>query len=734
MYVKLQKTSKSQRGEIKEVKTKKEKNQEKFEEKSKITIKKEIIIRMASRNNKRGKNKRQERKYKHSGMGGTLLPRRFAAWVLEVSLVAASAIIPYGIGVYTEAIWEKERSRLDPFLAKTQEIVAETLALPKPWETKPQVSPLTNIFWYGAMVTPVVLVGSQIYLLGKTGQTLPKRWLRVRVVTSNGEAPGILRAGIREGVGRWGLPIGGAYLLWRYFVGFPELGILWLLSSLLLIVESKMLLFDSRRRTIHDLIAGTMVVNGNKRFAAGASMEQEKNDGKTEAGKTIIVTPDRAKTPFNPWLWMRQNPAITLLMVVFGSVGAVLLTYVGTQIYIQSKADERQLKQDQNAMYLSLVSQLRATATDPVAERKSVILGLAKLDDPRAVTLLVDLLGEEKNSDVMATLQQGIIGVGPRALPHLQGLNQSLWNELKSTQATDYDHELLWRLGMVNEAIANLLTVHSGNLQDTSLRRTHLGRLMGEKSMFTLVLNSVDLSGVNFRGAVLQGASLRGSIFSRAGNDGKLGTFDDTISDFSGADLQQADLTNAVLSHVSLERTNLIEVNFYGTNLAFAQLKESNLTLANLTNANLENANLEATNLQNVVAMGANFSGANMSQSHLFKAKLIQANLNQVNLKNANLISAQLKGVSLQNANLENANLQYANLTEADLRGANLTGADFLGVKFAISQSTNLESSPFEVSFANIKDVDFREVKNLSLSQIDFICRHGGIHPLCKFH
>lgn len=688
---------------------------------------------MASPNIKRGKNKKHGIKYNHSGMGGTLLPRRFAAWVLEVSLVAASAIIPYGIGVYTEAVWQKERVSLNPLLAKTQETASETLALPKPWENLPQVSPLTNIFWYGALVTPMVLVGSQIYLLGKTGQTLPKRWLRVRVVTLNGEAPGILRAGIREGVGRWGLPLGVAYLLWRYFVGFPEVAILLLLSFMMLVAEWKMLLFDSRRRTIHDFIAGTRVVNGKKRFAVSA--RQEQNDDKTKAVKTILITPDREKTPFNPWLWMRQNPAITLLILVVGSVGSVLLTYVGTQIYLQSKADERQLKQDQNAMYLSLVSQLRATATDPLAERKSVILGLAKLDDPRAVTLLVDLLGEEQNPEVMETLQQGIIGVGPAALPHLQGLNQSLWNELKTLQGTDYDpkNELLWRLRITNQAIANLLTVHSGNLQNTSLRRTYLGRIISETRVFILVLNQVDLSGVNFRGAILQGASLRGSIFSRAGNDEKLATFDDAIADLSGADLQQADLTNAVLSHVLLDRTNLIEVNFNGANLAFAQLKESNLTLANLTSANLPNANLEATNLQDIIAIGANFSGANLSRSNLQKANLIKANLSQGNLREADLSFAQLKGVSLQNANLENANLQYANLTEADLRGANLTGADFRGVKFAISQSTNLESQPFEVSFANIQDVDFTEVKNLSLSQIDFICRHGGIHPLCKF-
>ncbi|MBR8826628.1 MAG: pentapeptide repeat-containing protein [Gomphosphaeria aponina SAG 52.96 = DSM 107014] len=703
---------------------------------------------MANQNIRKPKNKQHQRRAKRNTKGFNLLPRRVGAWVLEISLVTISGIVPYGMGKYTESVWQGERIPLSPLLAKIEQTGTKALALPREKEREKQVSPLTNIFWYGALITPIVLAGSQLYLLGKTGQTLPKSWLGLQVVTKTGITPGIVRAGLREGVGRWGLPVGGAYLLWRAGIGFPNVMILFLLSGVMLLAESKMLLFDSRRRCIHDLIAGTMVVDKKNNWAARRKTYQgrqeeyvvvKNNDGKVENVTTIVISPKGEKRHFDLWLWMRQNPGITLGIVTLASMGSLLLTYVGTQIYIQSRADQRQMQEEKNAMFLSLVNQLRSTAIDPIAERQSVILGLAKLDDPRAINLLVNLLGQEKNLDVIKTVQQGIVDMGPAALPYLQGLNQSLWSELQlgdklPQQEGKTAEEIAWRLGITQEAIAKLLVVNSGRFENGSLRRTHLGRLNTEiGQIFTLDLNQVDLSGMNFRGAILQRASLRGSIFSREGKEQQL-----IIADLSGADLQGADFTEAVLTHVPLHRTNLMQTNLNQADLSFSQLKESNLTHANLTKASFQQANLTGAILEMVNGVGTDFSGAEMSGSNWEKSNLSDANFSDGNLQQANLSFTQMKGASLRNAQLENANLQYANLTQVDLRGANLTGADFQGVIFVMYQNYKDEelteqSASFAGAFAQIEGVDFSQVQNLSLSQIDFICRHGGIHPLCLF-
>jgi len=144
-----------------------------------------------------------------------LVTRRCAAVVVEVSLVAASALIPYSIGWYAKEHSTAEPVPLNPMLASTQEAIAKTLAYPLREQLTQPIAPLTNLFWCGALVIPVVVTGWQVYLLGKTGKTTPKRWFGVQVVTAYGAPPGMIRAIWREAVGRWGLPISMAYLLWR---------------------------------------------------------------------------------------------------------------------------------------------------------------------------------------------------------------------------------------------------------------------------------------------------------------------------------------------------------------------------------------------------------------------------------------------------------------------------------------------------------------------------------------
>src|SRR5919199_3613772 len=196
-----------------------------------------------------------------------LVTRRCAAVIVEVSLVAASALVPLSIGLYAKDHSRAEPVPLNPVLAATEEAIAKTLGQPRDQLTS-EVAPLTNLFWCGALVMPAVVIGRQLYLLGKTGKTTPKRWFGVQVVTAYGHPPGLIRAIWREAVGRWGVPMGTAYLLWRYTGAFPDVGILLGLAGLMLLAESSCYLFNSRRRTLHDQLAGTYVLDARNNFSS----------------------------------------------------------------------------------------------------------------------------------------------------------------------------------------------------------------------------------------------------------------------------------------------------------------------------------------------------------------------------------------------------------------------------------------------------------------------------------
>ena len=88
----------------------------------------------------------------------------------------------------------------------------------------------------------MAVVGYQIYLLATRGQTLGKRWVKIRIVKLDGSNPGfvgavLLRAGVNGIIS-----------------GIPYLGGLYALIDVLFI-------FRDDRRCIHDLIAGTRVIS-----------------------------------------------------------------------------------------------------------------------------------------------------------------------------------------------------------------------------------------------------------------------------------------------------------------------------------------------------------------------------------------------------------------------------------------------------------------------------------------
>src|SRR5919199_1476978 len=106
-----------------------------------------------------------------------------------LQLVGASALVPLSIGLYAKDHSRAQSVPLNPVLASTEEAIAQTLGQPRDQLTS-EVAPLTNLFWCGALVMPAVVIGRQLYLLGKTGKTTPKRWFGVQVVTAYGHPPG----------------------------------------------------------------------------------------------------------------------------------------------------------------------------------------------------------------------------------------------------------------------------------------------------------------------------------------------------------------------------------------------------------------------------------------------------------------------------------------------------------------------------------------------------------------
>ncbi|NET57801.1 MAG: hypothetical protein F6K47_17065 [Symploca sp. SIO2E6] len=714
-----------------------------------------------------------------------LVPRRCAALVLEVSLVAVSAWVPYSIGLHVRDQSQTQLVPLNPVVASTSEAIAKTLALPRREQLNQQVPPLTNLFWCMALVLPVAIGGWQLYILARIGQTTPKAWLGIRVVNRSGEPPGLVRAVFREGVGRWGLSGGVAYVLWRYTGAFPDVNILLTLGVLMLVAGSASLLLKSRRRTLHDQLAGTYVVPAAQTFPnypenvgqwpsfgsqQSVTLEVDSNGSVIAEGQgnthrqnrpvTTIVLTSKQSQPrsHNLWFWMRRHPGITLLLVALGGMGSVLGTFVGTQIYIQSQANRREFQQQENEVFIALVNQLGSTSDTATEQRQGAILALARLDDDRALPLLIDLLGQEKNPSLIDTIQQALVSKGPAALPSLRSLNQSLQNDqevLKERGATQEQQIVALRQRATKRAIAKILTIYNGQTQKANLSRTNLSRVNSGATSFTLVLDNLDLSGINLRSANLLGASLRGSRFYGAGEDQRFGTFDDAITDLSGAQLKEADLTGAVLNNALLNRTslmrgtlnrvNLSDSSLVGANLSSAQLigadlrqatlENASLTGADLSEAKLDLSNLHGASLSEASAVGAQFPFADLSQSNWQGADLSGANLSNANLREADLSATKLVGTNLSNAQLQNAKFKQSNLSMADLQGSNVAGADFLEASFTtalpIKSNEFIEAPNTAISGARVKGVNFAKAINLDAQQIKYICTHGGRHPRC---
>lgn len=126
--------------------------------------------------------------------------------------------------------------------------------------------------------------------------------------------------------------------------------------------------------------------------------------------------------------------------------------------------------------------------------------------------------------------------------------------------------------------------------------------LDGRRHFHYVILNGVQLSGVNLRAASFYGASLRESNFERAL--------------LSHVQFKEADLTGAYLAHAALNATDLIASNFSQADLSRADLTGAALNSANCTNADMRNVSLGNARLSGANLESARFSGASLSATH----------------------------------------------------------------------------------------------------------------------
>jgi uncharacterized protein YjbI with pentapeptide repeats len=699
----------------------------------------------------------------------SLALRRLFAWGLEISLLVGSVALPWGLGEAVRQRGHQEMVPLNPVSKRVQDAIAPALGRPKP-HLITEVPPLTNVLWFSSLVAPVAIAGSQIHRLAQTGKTAPKAWLGLQVVALDHPVPGYWQAILREGIGRWGLPLIGAYGIWIGCGAFPQLPVLGGIALLCLLGEGLTGQINPSRRAFHDYLAGTRVVllrggqipfkyrpaepqplmiqNGSGRYRSPLTQE----DGGMMA---LVLAPDDQTEPTQQQARLRW---ILNGLLAVALLGTVAIPVIGGVWWFQRQSQPLTVAEGerQDRLFLALVENLSLNA-ETFTDKQAAALALASTQDPRAVTLLVDLLAQTGDPGLLDTLQQALVTIGPAAIPHLQRLNLTLSNDII---ALPPDQRLIpqLRLRTVKRTLAKILVLHSGNLNGVDLRDTNLGYVIESPDAFTLVLEQQDLAGMHWRNAMLAGARFRKARFFNAGPDALRDTFDDWITDFSGADLTEASLVAAQLRHAvfrgtSLLRTNLSNVEahyanfseanasssrFIQADVSYGNFNEASLVGADLTDSMLAHASLVETRLNQAYLLGAVLDHANLTRADLSGAVLDSGSLVGADLIEANLNDSSLQNADLSNTNLARANLQNANLQGVTLSGANLDGTNLDGVIFhteAAPRTDSFITTTADYTSTNaLSGVDFSSAQNLDGYQLRYICSQGGIHPSCRLN
>lgn len=674
----------------------------------------------------------------------SLTARRFAAWTVEITLFIASGLVPYALGAYINSRSDIQRVPLNPILVVTEKAIARPLALPVNYGIRNVAWP-TNILWTLAVLLPTTFSWWQLYLLAQTGSTIPKRWFGVRVVNAEGSAPGLSAIVVREGLGRWTVPVSAAYLLWRYSFIFPNLSLFTSLTILMILAEAKGWPGQKYPRSFHDQLARTYTIDAKSTFSnPGEELKIHEDNVDSSSSQQYISS-----------LSQRSNSNFSLFLVGLTSMIAVLSTLIGTQIYIQTQESQRRSEQTNSQKFIELIKALNPNNGVTNEERQKTVLALGSMNDTQSIKLLVDLLVKETDPQTLDTIQQALTNTGLKAIPELKRVNQFLVGEIESMGKSSNWEFRQNQLILTQQVINKILAIYGGKIHNIDLSNAQLSSQgSGGNSSFKLVLNNIDLSGIVLKSANLNQGNFQGSRFRSVGEDGRWDTYDDTMADLSNAQLKQTNFTNANLSRIlmnqsdlsraNLNKANLSYTRLFGANLSSSQLvgadlrnallENSRLTNADLSDANLTEANLYAAHLVRVSAVGTQLAYANLTKTDWQGADLSEAYLDYANLSDANLSATRLTGASLQSANLQNANLRNADLSRADLRGANVAGADFQGaILFTGKQESDkfVETPDLGSQNASIQGVDFSKAKNLDPQQLALICTKGGLHSRC---
>ena len=680
--------------------------------------------------------------------------RRLLAWSLEVSLLTTSAALPWSAGEWARQQLQANLVPLNPVSSLVQRVTAAPLGRSRQ-SLVTQVPPLTNLLWFTALVLPMGFGLHHLHRLATTGKSLPKGWLGLQVATPHQPQPGYPTALLREGVGRLGLPLGLAYLVWLSSGAFPSLVALVGLSLTASLAGGLTAILDPRGRAFHDHLARTQV----RHLEEGQFLLAHQRPNYSP--RSPLVKPNRFARLLLPVQVCAEDsdlrslvfrPTRTRRFARTAALGAIgLLGLAGLVALVLGFWRQAEVtRRDQ--LFLALVENISLHATS-FADQQAAALALASSEDPRAVAFLVDLLAQTQSPSLLNTLQQSLTTAGPRAIFPLQRLNRSLSDDL--THHRDGDDLVRARLKTVQRTLMKILMLHSGTLEGVDLGGTNLAEDLDGPEPFTLVLEQSHLAGLRWRDARLNGAQFSRAIFFDPGQDGHAHTFDDWITDFSGSDLTNANLTAAQISYTLFRGGSLLKANlsyvqadhadFSSINASSArwiasQARQSRFDRASLvgadfTRAQLPQASLIETRLRQAMLAEANLEAANLKGSDLSQADLTAANLQRANLSQANLSQTRLVDTDLRQANLQGVNLQGANLQGVRLEGADLRGANLAGARFVVTEERQPDSFITTIlaypSGDNLAGVDLSKVLNLEPSQLAYLCQQGALHPDC---
>lgn len=197
-------------------------------------------------------------------------------------------------------------------------------------------------------------------------------------------------------------------------------------------------------------------------------------------------------------------------------------------------------------------------------------------------------------------------------------------------------------------------------------------------------LTYLDLSGVDFKQAMLARTDLYGT-------------------DFTGANLKGADVSNARLDRAVLIRADFSGANLRGTTIfrptIYSDLQNSLADAPRFAGANLTGVRVQAE------LSGADFRGANLTRADLSPLEARPGQGTLVTLARNVLKSCDFSGATLRHADLTRTVLTHARLVGADLTGARLVEADLVQVDFSGADLTGADVTGADFDGANLAGV-----------------------------